>query len=61
MHIRLVNMYLLNVPGVSSPYLNKNKTNVSFTEMARLFARNSLICMFLCGDKLNKLKILNAG
>ena len=25
MHIRLVNVYLLNVPSVSSPYFNKTK------------------------------------
>ena len=35
--IRLVYVLLLNVPSVSSP-----NTNVSFREMARLIARNSL-------------------
>ena len=34
-HRRLVNMYLLNVPSVSSPYFNK-----TFKEIARLIARN---------------------
>ena len=43
MQIRLVYMYLLNVPCVSSRYFNKIKTNVSFREIARLIARNSLI------------------
>ena len=41
--IRLVYMYLLNVPSVSSRYFNKIKTNVSIREIARLIARNSLI------------------
>ena len=38
---RLVYMYLLNVPSVSSRYVNKIKRNVSFREMTRLIARNS--------------------
>ena len=43
---RLVNVYLLNVPSVSSPYFNKTGSitkNVSFREMARLIARNSFM------------------
>ena len=41
MHIRLVNVYLLNVPSVCSNYFNSKKTNVSFREMASLIARKS--------------------
>ena len=41
MHRRLVYIYLLNVPSFSSRYFKK-KTNVSFREIARLIARNSL-------------------
>ena len=40
-HQRLVYIHLLNVPSFSSRYFNKNKTNVSFREIARLIARNS--------------------
>ena len=40
MQIRLVYMYLLNVPSVSSRYFNKIQ-NVSFREIARIIARNS--------------------
>ena len=42
MYRRLVYIYLLNVPSFSSRYFNKIKTNVSFREIVRLIARNSL-------------------
>ena len=41
-HRRLVFMYFLNVPRVSSPFFQQNKTNVSFRKIVRLFARNPL-------------------
>ena len=51
MHRRLVYIYLLNVPSFSSLFFQQNKTNVSFREIARLIARNSLL------QKLNYAKI----
>ena len=42
MHRRLVDIYLLNVPFFLQSLFQQNKTNVSFREIARLIARNSL-------------------
>ena len=42
MHLRLVNVYLLNVPTISSPYFNKIKRTSRLREMTRFIARNSL-------------------
>ena len=57
-HRGLVYIFLLNVPSFSSHYFKQNKTNVSFREIARLIARNSLItaivifykCCLFCGS-----------
>ena len=56
-------MYFLNVPSVSIPYFQQNKTNVSVREIAQLVARNPCIhshCkIFFCRKMLNRaMKVL---
>ena len=60
MHIRLVNVYLLNVPSVSSPYFNKIKQTSHLGKWHALsleILMRSTCCFYSCGGQLDNMKL----